>query len=194
MYINISLSITWISATRFLPKAGVKGGLSPLRLLHFSLPPPNYKLPSTSLLYWRVSAQSQNTIERNIFPSLTSLVLEIKVYVIGDSPDKNRTITTELTIANQWIWTSLIAKYVSHREAQTISLACTKVIKRNTISHSDDYKALHNSIPLFLWPFNHKSQKYEHSRIFSEYLMWLMKWELRTCKKRNPNLQNSALQ
>ena len=113
-------------------------------------------------------------------------MLEIKVHVIGDSPDKNRTITTELTIANQWIWTSLIAKYVSHREAQTISLACTKVIKRNTISHSDYYKALHNSIPLFLWPFNHKTQKYEHLRIFSEYLMWLMKWELRTCKKRNP--------
>ena len=62
-----------------------------------------------------------------------------------------------------------MAKYVSHREAQTISLACTKVIKRNTISHSDDYKALHNSIPLFLWPFNHKTQKYEHLRIFSEY-------------------------
>ena len=55
---------------------------------------------------------------------------------------------------------------MSQREAQTISLACTKVIKRNTISHSDDYKALHNSTPLFLWPFNHKTQKYEHLRIF----------------------------
>ena len=52
------------------------------------------------------------------------------IYQINDQnkiqyfwPVKKSTITTELTMANQWIWTSLMAKYVSHLEAHTTSLA-----------------------------------------------------------------------
>lgn len=38
-------------------------------------------------------------------------------------PDRKKTTTTELTMENQWIWTSLMVRYVSHRDAHFTSLA-----------------------------------------------------------------------
>ena len=42
-----------------------------------------------------------------------------------DIPERKKTTTTELTMENQWIWTSLMVRYVSHRDAHFTSLSCT---------------------------------------------------------------------
>lgn len=46
-----------------------------------------------------------------------------------DIPDRKKTTTTELTMENQWIWTSLMVRYVSHRDAHFTSLSCTEDIR-----------------------------------------------------------------
>lgn len=47
----------------------------------------------------------------------------IGTYLAVYLPDRKKTTTTELTMENQWIWTSLMVKYVSHRDAHLTSLS-----------------------------------------------------------------------
>jgi hypothetical protein len=42
--------------------------------------------------------------------------------IIATMPDRKSTIMTLLTMENQWIWSSVIFRYVSQRDAQRMSL------------------------------------------------------------------------
>lgn len=44
--------------------------------------------------------------------------------IMATMPLRNSTIMTLLTMENQWIWSSVIFRYVSQRDAQRMSLGC----------------------------------------------------------------------
>jgi hypothetical protein len=52
--------------------------------------------------------------------------------IMATMPDRNSTIMTLFTMLNQWIWSSVICRYVSHRDAQRISLCCRAQRHRTT--------------------------------------------------------------
>ena len=48
----------------------------------------------------------------------------VRIMIMATMPDKNSTIMSELMMLNQWIWSSVISRYVSQRDAHRMSLCC----------------------------------------------------------------------
>lgn len=54
--------------------------------------------------------------------------------IMATMPDRKSTIIRLLMIENQWIWSSIISRYVSHREAHLTSLGCTDILYRQSLT------------------------------------------------------------
>ena len=48
----------------------------------------------------------------------------VRIMIMATMPDRNSTIMTLFTMENQWIWSSVIFRYVSQRLAQRLSDSC----------------------------------------------------------------------
>ena len=54
----------------------------------------------------------------------------VRIMIMATMPDRKSTIMSELIMLNQWIWSSVISRYVSQRDAHRMSLCCSTQVRQ----------------------------------------------------------------
>ena len=76
---------------------------------------------------WRTSFQPVSSWASSAVSSWLYLEMSrcsVRIMIMATMPLRNSTIMSELMMLNQWIWSSVISRYVSHRDAHRMSLCC----------------------------------------------------------------------
>ena len=81
-----------------------------------------HKAPEKVTSFQPVSSCASSAVSSWLYLEMSRC--RVRIMIMATMPDKKRTIMRELMMENQWIWSSIINRYVSHLEAHLMSLAC----------------------------------------------------------------------